>query len=62
MNVYGYDPKARLKQAHIVNSAVAYTVPETGQVVILSIKGNGNKGPQSPPSLAYAVLHEWCAF
>ena len=37
MNVYGYGPKAGLKHAHIINAAVACTVPETGHVVILSI-------------------------
>ena len=37
MNVYGYDPKAGSKHACVVNATVAYTVPETGQVVSLSI-------------------------
>ena len=37
MNVYGYDSKAGLKHACLVNALVAYTIPETGQVVILSI-------------------------
>ena len=37
MNVYGYNPKAGSKHARIVNAAVAYTFPETGQVIILSI-------------------------
>ena len=35
--VYGYNPKAGSKDACIVDAAVAYAVPETGQVVILSI-------------------------
>ena len=37
VNVFGYDPKAGLKHDHIVNAAVAYIRPETGQVVILLI-------------------------
>ena len=37
MNVYGYDPKAGLKHACTVDATVAYTEPETGQVVILLI-------------------------
>ena len=37
VNVFGYDPKVGLKHACIVNAAVAYTEPETGQVVILLI-------------------------
>ena len=35
LNVYGYDPTAELKHACIVDAPVAYTKPETGQVVIL---------------------------
>ena len=34
-DVFGYNPKERSKHAHLVNVAVAYTEPETGQVVIL---------------------------
>ena len=37
MNIFGYDPKAESKNAHIIDATVTYTVPETGQVVILSI-------------------------
>ena len=37
VNVYGHNPKAGSKHAHIVNATVAFTVPEAGQVVILSI-------------------------
>ena len=37
LNVYEYDPKAGSKVACIVNDAVAYIVPETGQVVILAM-------------------------
>ena len=37
VNVYGYGSKAKSKHTCIVNAAVAYTIPETGQVVILSI-------------------------
>ena len=37
MNVYGYNSKTGSKHAHIVYVAVAYTEPETGQVVILLI-------------------------
>ena len=36
-NVYGYNPKAGLKHARVVDAAVTYKVPETGQVVFLSI-------------------------
>ena len=35
MNVFGYNPKAESKHACIVNAAVAYTEPKTGQVVII---------------------------
>ena len=35
MNVDGYDPKVGSKHVCIVNTTVAYTEPETGQVVIL---------------------------
>ena len=34
VNVYGYNPKAGSKHAHIVNAAVAYRETETGHVVI----------------------------
>ena len=37
VNLYGYNPKAGLKHACIVNAAVAYIVPETGQIFIISI-------------------------
>ena len=37
VNVYGYDPKAGSKHTCIFNVTVAYTVPKTDQVVILSI-------------------------
>ena len=37
VNVYGYNPKAGSKYAYFIDATVAYTVPETGQVVILSI-------------------------
>ena len=37
VNVYGYDPKADSKHVCIVNAAVTYTEPETGQVVIFLI-------------------------
>ena len=37
MNVFGYDPKAGSKHAHIVNATVADMEPETGHVVILLI-------------------------
>ena len=48
VNIYRYDPKAGSKHACIVNATVAYTVPETGQVVIISINH-------------VAVSCEWCA-
>ena len=35
VNVYGYDPNAGSKLAHIVSATVAYEGPETGQNVIL---------------------------
>ena len=35
MNVFGYDPKAGSKHAHIVDAAVVYSEPKTGQAVIL---------------------------
>ena len=35
--IYGYDLKAGSKHVCIVNATIAYTEPETGQVVILSI-------------------------
>ena len=45
VKVYGYDTKAGLKHACIVNATIPFTVPETGQVVILSInKGIEMKG------------------
>ena len=37
MNVIGNNTKARSKHAHVVDATVAYTEPETGQVVILLI-------------------------
>ena len=37
VNVYRYDTKAGSKCFYIVNAIVAYTEPETGQVVILLI-------------------------
>ena len=37
LTFYGYDPKTGLMYGCVVNATVAYTVPETGQVVILSI-------------------------
>ena len=37
VNVYGYDPKAGSKHACIVYTTITYIIPETGQVVILSI-------------------------
>ena len=37
MNVYGYDPKVGSKHACIVNAAVTYDQPKTGQVIILLI-------------------------
>ena len=37
VNVYGYHPKAGLKNSCVVNTAFAYTEPETNQVVVLSI-------------------------
>ena len=37
VNVYGYNRKAGSKHACIVNVAIAYTIPQTGQVVIFSI-------------------------
>ena len=37
MNVFGYDPNEGLNHACIVNTTVAYTEPETGQVIILLI-------------------------
>ena len=38
VNVYGYDPKVGSKCVSIINVTVAYTEPETGQVVIFLIK------------------------
>ena len=35
MNVYGYDPKVKLKHACIINVTITYTEPEKGQVAIL---------------------------
>ena len=37
MNVFGYDPRAGSEHAHIVDTTVAYTEPETDQVAILLI-------------------------
>ena len=37
VNVFGYDQKAGLKHACIVNATVAYTKPKTGHIVILLI-------------------------
>ena len=37
VNIFGYDPKEGSKHACTVDTTVAYTEPETGQVVFLSI-------------------------
>ena len=37
VNVYEYDHKAGSKHANVVDAAAAYTIPEAGQVVMVSI-------------------------
>ena len=38
MNVYAYNPKAESKHACIIDAAIAYDEPETGQVVVFLIQ------------------------